>query len=346
MKSYNNIQSARLAAMPLLVLSFLLSLSSCGPSGDNFRIDGKVRGMQGGQIFVCVESNGEEARFDTIMVKEERFRYNGHTSETTPVLLIFPNGLEQAIIAGPGDALRYEASATDLANYTVKGSDENKALTDFRQSLRGKDEAAARARARRFIQKQPQLTASVWLFSRYFMQDSSVGERDMQPLLKLLRTHHPTNHYLLSAAASLKLLSRGKVGSKVPNVTVTAASGAQIQLNKPRAPHTVLLYWASWMPQQWNWLGLVRSQKQEQKDKLDVVAISLDTQIYEWEDIIRTDSATVRHACDGLAWDSPAVSRLGVRAIPTWFLIDRQAHIVSRGTSIDSLEQQLLRTSE
>lgn len=331
----------RRAASPLFALALLLLLSACGPSGDNFRIDGKVRGMEGGQIFVCVESSGEEARFDTIMVKEARFRYNGHISEASPVLLIFPNGLEQTIIAGPGDALRYEASATDLANYTVKGSGENKALTDFRQSVRGKDEATARARARRFIQKQPELVASVWLFSRYYMQDPNADERDMQPLLKLLRTHHPTNHFLLSAAGSLKLLSRGKVGSKVPNVTVTTAAGTKVQLNQPRAPHTVLLYWATWMNQQWNWMGLLRNQKRDHKDQLDVVAISLDTQIYEWEAVTRTDSTSIRHACDGQAWDSPAVSRLGVRDIPTWLLLDRQARIVGRGTSLDSLQQHL-----
>lgn len=324
--------------IPLPFLFATLLLAACGPSGDHFRIEGRIRGMQGGQIYVCIPSAGEDARFDTLAVQDERFTYTATVTETTPLLLIFPNGVEQAVIVAGGEALRYEAQATDLANYSVKGSEENNYLNDFRQGANHKDTRATRARAKRYIERHPEYTASLWLFSRYYMQNPETGAADMRPLLRLLRKHHPTSRALIDATRGVQTLGRGREGSKLPHLAVTTQRKRTFQLDQPRRPHTVLFFWATWMPKQWENLATLRHLQSAHSEELDVVAFSLDTQIYRWEEDIKSDSLRLQHVCDGQAFSSPYVRRLGVASIPTWLLVDKQARILRRGTDLDSLQ--------
>lgn len=331
-----------LSPLFLLFAAFCsLLLSACGPSGDNFRIDGRIRGMQGGQIFVCIPSENENARFDTIVVKEENFRYLSNVTEPTPLLLIFPNGVEQVIIVSGGQALNYEARSTDLANYTVKGSEENEALNDFRKSVHRKDESTTRARAKKFIEKHPDYLASVWLFSRYYTQNDRIGVKDMTPLLKLLRKHQPNNHTLLNIASGLQMLQRGQVGASLPSLTLTTQRKRTLQLNKPQHNYTLIYFWASWLRQKWDILTYMRETQQAHAAQLNVIPISLDTQIFQWEQDIQSDSLQLQHVCDGKAFDSPSARQLGITHIPTWILADRHARILYRGTQLDSLRHTL-----
>jgi len=297
--------------------------------------------MQGGQIYVCIPSENENARFDTIAVKEETFRYLSSVTETSPLLLIFPNGVEQVIIVSRGQALNYEARSTDLANYTVKGSEENEALNDFRQSVHRKDEATTRAQAKKFIEKHPDYLASVWLFNRYYVQNDRIGDKDLTPLLKLLRKHQPTNHTLLNMASGLQMLQRGKVGSRLPSLTLTTQRKSTIQLNKPRQNYTLLYFWASWLRQKWDILSYLRQTQQAHAAQLNVIPISLDTQIFQWEQNVQSDSLQLQHVCDGQSFDSPVARQLGISHIPTWVLADRHSRILYRGTQLDSLRQTL-----
>ena len=115
-----------------LCLCLLLLLVSCGPGGNSFRMKGTFRDMQAGELYIY-NQNGDHARLDTLTVQEGRFRYKGETDEVTPYILVFPNGVEQVIFAGPNEDLEYEATANDLRNYVVNGNEENKLMNKFRE---------------------------------------------------------------------------------------------------------------------------------------------------------------------------------------------------------------------
>ena len=99
-------------------------LAACGPGGNSFRIRGSFRDMQAGELYIY-NLSGDNARLDTLTIQGGKFRYRGETDEVTPFMLVFPNGVEQVIFAGPGDDIEYEATANDLKNYVVSGSEEN-----------------------------------------------------------------------------------------------------------------------------------------------------------------------------------------------------------------------------
>ena len=74
---------------------------------------------------------------------------------------------------------------------------------------------------------------------------------------------------------------------------------------------------------------------------LQVISVSLDTEIYKWEGFVNVDSLIVSHVCDGLAFDSPTVSQLGIRRLPAYVLADKNSKIVARGFSIDEMQNDI-----
>ena len=87
-----------------LYIFLLLSLASCGPKGNSFRIRGNFRDMQTGELYIY-NQDGDHARLDTLTVQEGRFQYKGEADESTPYILVFPNGVEQVIFVKAGDDL-------------------------------------------------------------------------------------------------------------------------------------------------------------------------------------------------------------------------------------------------
>ena len=118
--------------LKVIVIVMAMLLASCHPSGNTFRIKGTFRDMQAGELYIYNLSD-DHARLDTLTIQEGKFLYRGEADEVTPYMLVFPNGMEQVIFAGPGHDLTYEATANDLKNYVVNGSDENTLMNQFRQ---------------------------------------------------------------------------------------------------------------------------------------------------------------------------------------------------------------------
>ena len=111
-------------------MATLTLLASCGLSGSSFRIRGKFRDMQAGELYIYNLSS-KNARLDTLTIQEGKFLYRGEADEVTPYMLVFPNGMEQVIFVGPATDVEYEATANDLKNYVVNGSEENQLMNQL-----------------------------------------------------------------------------------------------------------------------------------------------------------------------------------------------------------------------
>ena len=153
-----------------LYIFILFLLVSCGPDGNSFRIRGSFRDMQAGELYIY-NLNGDLARLDTINIQEGKFRYRGETDQVTPYILLFPNGVEQVIFAGPGEDLEYEATANDLKNYVVNGSEENELMNKFREETYTMNPSLMTNTARTYIKDHPASPVAIYLFNQYFVQN-------------------------------------------------------------------------------------------------------------------------------------------------------------------------------
>ena len=76
-------------------------------------------------------------------------------------------------------------------------------------------------------------------------------------------------------------------------------------------------------------------------DDLQFLCVSLDTEMYKWVNRIKEDTIMSLHACDGRAWESPVVSKMGINDIPSYVIISANHTVVARGKNLDEMEKDL-----
>lgn len=353
----------RLLLLKLLAVVFVACLlAGCGPDGNSFRINGTFRDMQAGELYIYNPAT-TQACFDTLTVRGGRFTYEGQASTVLPYMLVFPNGMEQVIFVGPGQELDYEASANDLKNYVVSGSEENKLIAQFHKETYTLTPPQVTATARNYIVEYPESPASVYLLDRYFIQADGVTTEELSQLLPTVLKQHPHNHLLLETESRLRYSLHLLPGAKLPDTPLTRRDHTTTQLwaadiqpttktpLSPLAPRplhlniqprrTLILFWSTWMHDGYDLIWRLR---QQANDSLStrIVAISLDVELQRWLDATRSDSTSaIEHYCDGLGFESPAAKTLGASRMPYYILTDPQHHILERGHDLADLNKLL-----
>lgn len=332
--------SRKYASVATVLLAFAC-LTSCSSDDHRFRIKGQFDGMPSGQLLIYNLSD-ETAGLDTIYIENGGFAYGGTVKDLTPYILVFPNALEQVIFVGGGDDIRYTASANDLKNYRVDGNESNELMNKFRKETEKMSGTEVRDKAHQYITDNAESPVAIYLFERYFVQDDTTPLSTLKKIIKQLKKVNPDKGYLMSVNNKIKQMEAGQVGKTVPDLQLKSKSKRDVHLRDDKCKYTTVIYWASWMPDQYGYLSALSSISRQFSSKgVRFISVSLDTEIYKWKDFIREDSVACEHCCDGYAWDSPAVARLGVTSVPTYLLVDNKHKIVARGEELAELRKKL-----
>lgn len=330
----------------MMVGMAVLLLASCGLSGSSFRIKGTFRDMQSGELYIY-NLSAKNARLDTLTIQEGKFLYRGEADEVTPYVLVFPNGMEQVIFVGPATDVVYEATANDLKNYVVNGSEENQLMNQFRQETYTQNPSQMKVTARKYIKENPLSPVAVYLLDTYFVQDDEVSNTEVKELLKTLKAKQPQNHYLLDIDSKVVSAERSGVGKKLPDVSLMRRDKKMVKLWAQSKDFNLVTFWSLWMPNGYDFLWKLRQCADKYGgERLRIVTVSLDMERYRWEDAIRGDSLRhIDHYCDGFGFESKALKTLGVHDIPYYILTDKNHKVLETGNDVtkiaDLLEEKL-----
>lgn len=298
--------------------------------------------MPAGELYIYNQDNSD-ARIDTIYINNGEFAYAGNAEEITPYTIVFQNALEQVIFVKNGEVVHYQASANDLKNYRVDGNEENELMNQFREQTNGKNVVEQREIAETFINEHPASAAAIYLFNRLFVQEQSTSIVQLKSVLKTIKKAQPQNRFILKVENNIKQIESGQIGKTIPSIEMKTKSKRTINIGKTDADYTVLVFWATWMADLYDFIDdfAVLTEDYSEHKNLKIIAISLDAEIYKWEDCTKTDTTYCEHICDGKVWDSEPVKKLGVTTIPTFVIADKKHKIIARVNSLDDLEKEL-----
>jgi peroxiredoxin len=324
-----------------LYIFILLCLVSCGPDGNSFRIRGNFRDMQAGELYIY-NLNGNLARLDTINIQEGKFRYRGETEEVTPYILVFPNGVEQVIFAGPGEDLEYEATANDLKNYVVNGSEENELMNKFRKQILNVSPPEEVKLARQFIADHPQSVVSVYLLRRYFVQTTEPDYKEAAAMAAKMLEHQPKNGTLINLQRDAENLKRSQLNATIPAFSATDTKGRSVNKSLFDGRVGVIYTWATWNYEGQNLQReLKRLQRKYGASRLALMGVCIDPGLQECKRTIDRDSVTWSVVCDGKLFESPIIRQLGLRNVPDNILIDSRGRVVAHGLDSNELLERI-----
>jgi len=326
--------------MKIMPLMLLLMLCGCGGGGNSFKLKGNIEGMKGGEIYIYNISD-EHSSFDTVTIKDGKFVYEGPVDAPTPYFIIYPNAVEQVFFADKGDKLKYRAKANDLKNYSVEGNKENELYSRFRAETANDNESKQRNAARDFINMNPETATARLLFTTYFLNGDDKS-KEASTLLNTLRKAQKDNIELMMAEGILKQKGISNVGKSIPSITVKSKQGKELNLAKPGKEWLMLVFWASWQENEsLDFVDALKKQAEFYSNRVRFVAISLDSQIYKWERLVKNDSINVFHCNDGMAWESETVKKLGIGRVPCFMLVDKDNKIVTKGSTVKEFSMAL-----
>ena len=331
---HNGNSSSILSSFILSILLF--ALSSCGSSDEHFRIEGKFKNMNQAQFYLYNAENGQK---DTIHVQNGRFKYERAVSDSSTLMLIFPNYSEMPLFIGPSIVVKIKGDASHLRATEVTGSDENEDMTAFRLKVNQLTPPETQKAAIAFIEKQPESPVSLYLLKHYFISSSEADAKEAYRLCRLMQEARPANGELVRLLRQLKDLKSCSVGSRLPHFAFKTVDGKIVTNKQLRSKVNIICLWSSWNRDSRALILQARRIRKSHPKEVAVLGICIDASANEGKDFLKRDTIDVPVICDGRMWQSPIVQKMGFATVPSSIIADKDGRVLKR----DILDTKALR---
>ena len=132
------------------------------------------------------------------------------------------------------------------------------------------------------------------------------------------------------------------IGTVAPDISVKDINGKTITFADVTTQYTLLVFWASWCPHCAEELpDLKKTYEKQTTKKLEVVAISVDTNMVAWADFIKKGGYNWINCAEFAGWDSRAAQDYYIYATPTMILLNKDKKIISKPKTIKELNKLL-----
>lgn len=324
----------------LFTLLTLLLLTSCGPSGNQFRLAGRLRNINQGQ-FLVYSPDGAFAGIDTIKVQNGRFVYEKEVRKDITLMLVFPNFSEQAVFASPGEEVEIKGDATHLKEMTITGTDENDELTKLRIRLNKLTPPEITAAVAEYIQEEPNSMISIYLLDKYFVNAKTPDYAEAQRLATLMLKANPDNGRLRKLKKQLDGLKNSQLQAMLPVVSSTDINGKSISTSQVKGKIGVISTWATWNFPSTDIQRKLRKLQKQYPQELSLISICIDGDKRECKKRVDRDSLLWTIVCDEQMFQTPIVQQLGLFVVPSMVVTNKQGKIVARDIEPNKVVEEL-----
>ena len=132
------------------------------------------------------------------------------------------------------------------------------------------------------------------------------------------------------------------IGTIAPNVSVKDINGKVVSLADIKTEYTLVVFWASWCPHCVDELpDLKKIYDRQTVKKMEVLALSLDSNIVSWVDFIKNGKYNWINCSDFSGWDGKAAQDYYIYATPTMLLLNKDKMILGKPKNIKELSKLL-----
>lgn len=292
-----------------------------------------------GELYVY-SPDGAIQGMDTIQVETGRFAYEISCDKPGTLILVFPNFSEQPIFAESGGTVEVKADASHLKEMQVKGTDDNKLMTQFREMIAQVSPPEETRLAMQFIKDHPASRVSVYLLHKYFLRSATANYKDGIGLADVMLKEQPDNGQLVNMRRMLQKRATSAKGQPLPAFTATDTNGQRVNYATLRAADTgVVIVWAAWNFQSLEMLRNTQNAMSQNPD-IKVLGISVDARVKDCKNQMKMNNITFPVVCDGQMLESPLLQQLGLATVPA-VLVLKKGKIVERNPNVNNLRTLL-----
>ena len=359
-------------------LSFLLFLSSCGSSDNQFELIGNADVSDGTMIYVLqADQNNQPYIKDSTSVVSNSFKFKG-VSSTPQISYIQVEGVNGYVLAilenGDIKADIYKDSISKSKVYGTKSNDDfikyksetkslvdvmNNISSDAQNAIMSGDVVTAMELEKEYNSKEREVMLYEWdfivdnldsymsaLLLEVFMIENKVNKDSIIDVYESFSNRIKVSDVGKNIADLLSQFEDPiEVGEIAPDFTAPSIDGPDITLSNVLLDNKVTLldFWAAWCrPCRIENPNLVRLHKKYKDAGFDIIGVSLDRTREQWEQAVIDDNLPWTQVSNLNFWNDPVARRYSIRSIPQSYLLDKNGLVMGKNLRGQELEDRIL----
>ena len=362
----------------LFSLSYLLFLSSCGSSDNQFELIGNADVSDGTMIYVLqADQNNQPYIKDSTSVQSNSFKFKG-ISSTPQISYIQVQGVNGYVLAilenGDIKADIYKDSISKSKVYGTKSNDDfikyksetkslvdvmNNISSDAQNAIMSGDVVTAMELEKEYNSKEREVMLYEWdfivdnldsymsaLLLEVFMIENKVNKDSIIDVYESFSNRIKVSDVGKNIADLLSQFEDPiEVGEIAPDFTAPSIDGPDITLSNVLLDNKVTLLdcWAAWCrPCRIENPNLVRLHKKYKDAGFDIIGVSLDRTREQWEQAVIDDNLPWTQVSNLNFWNDPVARRYSIRAIPQSYLLNKDGLVMGKNLRGQELEDRIL----
>ncbi|MDA9699272.1 AhpC/TSA family protein [Flavobacteriaceae bacterium] len=359
-------------------LLFLLFLSSCGSSDNQFELIGNADVSDGTMIYVLqADQNNQPYIKDSTSVESNSFKFKG-VSSTPQISYIQVEGVNGYVLAilenGDIKADIFKDSISKSRVYGTKSNDDfikyksetkslvdvmNNISSDAQNAIMNGDVVTAMELEKEYNSKEREVMLYEWdfivdnldsymsaLLLEVFMIENKVNKDSIIDVYESFSNRIKVSDVGKNIADLLSQFEDPiEVGEIAPDFTAPSIDGPDITLSNLLIDNKVTLldFWAAWCrPCRIENPNLVRLHKKYKDDGFDIIGVSLDRTREQWEQAVIDDNLPWTQVSNLNFWNDPVARRYSIRAIPQSYLLNKDGLVMGKNLRGQELEDRIL----
>ena len=359
-------------------LSFLLFLSSCGSSDNQFELIGNADVSDGTMIYVLqADQNNQPYIKDSTSVESNSFKFKG-VSSTPQISYIQVEGVNGYVLAilenGDIKADIFKDSISKSRVYGTKSNDDfikyksetkslvdvmNNISSDAQNAIMNGDVVTAMELEKEYNSKEREVMLYEWdfivdnldsymsaLLLEVFMIENKVNKDSIIDVYESFSNRIKVSDVGKNIADLLSQFEDPiEVGEIAPDFTAPSIDGPDITLSNVLLDNKVTLldFWAAWCrPCRIENPNLVRLHKKYKDAGFDIIGVSLDRTREQWEQAVIDDNLPWTQVSNLNFWNDPVARRYSIRAIPQSYLLNKDGLVMGKNLRGQELEDRIL----
>ncbi len=359
-------------------LSFLLFLSSCGSSDNQFELIGNADLIDGTMIYILqADQNNQPYIKDSTSVQSNSFKFKG-ISSTPQISYIQVEGVNGYVLAilenGDIKADIYKDSISKSRVYGTKSNDDfikyksetkslvdvmNNISSDAQNAIMNGDIVTAKELEKEYSSKEREVMLYEWdfiidnldsymsaLLLEVFMVENKVNKDSIIDVYESFSNRIKVSDVGKNIADLLSQFEDPiEVGEIAPDFTAPSIDGPDVTLSNELLKNKVTLldFWAAWCrPCRVENPNLVRLHKKYKDNGFNIIGVSLDRTREQWEQAVIDDNLPWTQVSNLNFWNDPVARRYSIRAIPQSYLLNKDGLVMGKNLRGQELEDRIL----